>query len=430
MRYTLGNRIHRGFTMRYLAHIVLFVVLLAPAWASAKGKTELTLRLPAEGARILVDGKQVVKRASQEVTITVAHGKHRLQLELDGYESVERNITLRSSATSMDIKMVENLPLGPGSKPAAKPGAFALPTAESDDLPLPSAAEAVTTPVPVDNASNLRIAVMEVPSGTGISSELAAALTSAILEDTQKRPAVSAVGQQDLFYRLTSEQRAKVRACKDETCFTTLGFNLFVDEVLISRITALPESLLLTVERLDITKGIVRGTSGRSAPAGHEEKLLVQLVPALDELYGDKPVAVTEVAARGPSLEAISRFETRPPLHRGLFIATGSTAVVVAAVGGIFGALSNANMKAYNSATTRAAVEPMSAGNLNDLRSQSVAQAQVANTTFIVAGVLAVGAGIEAIFTNWNDRPVASPTPETKPVALHLTPGGLQLTWR
>jgi hypothetical protein len=409
----------RLMTTRLNAVAAAFLFLLVPALAAATGKTELTLNLPAEGARILVDGDQRVKRAAQQVTVTVSHGKHHLRIELDGYQPVERNITVRSAATSMDIKMQEDLPLMPAEKVPTTP----QPTASfSSDLPMPTAAESA----PAETTVDLRIAVMEVPSNTGLSADLATALTSAILEDTQKRPSVTAVGQQDLFYRLTSDQRTKVRACKDDGCFTTLGFNLYVDEILIPRVTTLQNSRLLTVERLEV-KGRVRGTSTRSAPIGHEEQFLAQLVSALDDLYTDKPVA--QEGPRGVSVAMVAQYEKRPPLPNAVFIATGGLAVVSAVVGGVFGSLSSANMKSYNDSAKLASTQPISARDLDAYRSQSVSQAQVANVAFIAAGVLAVGAGVEAIFTNWSGRP-PPPTQEMKPVALHLSPGGVQLSWR
>ena len=55
-----------------------------------------------------------------------------------------------------------------------------------------------------------------------------------------------------------------------------------------------------------------------------------------------------------------------------------------------------------NCGSTTAGSAPVPASGLETLRTQSISQAQIANGAFIVGGVLAVGAAVEAIFTDWS----------------------------
>jgi hypothetical protein len=396
--------------------MLLFVLFVAlhTAPANAAQKTRLLLHLPATGARITVDEEQKTSHAAtRNVKLELPRGHHSIHVELQGYESLDTEIVLGKEDREVTLKLEESLPAAaPVATPAPAP--VAPPPAAAPPPPPP---EPAAPPAP----RTLRVAVLDVPTADGVDDRLAGALSAALLSEVQKRQDVSALGQEPLYYRLSSVVREKLRACADDACVAALGTSLNVDEVLLSRVSRTADSRLVSIRRVAVGGG-VRESDTRTAPVGQEQNLLTQIGSAVDALYVDHPSLEPH---REVTRAALAAFRPAPPLPPGLFGATVGLGAVFAITGAVFAGLSNTNAQNYQSIANRSETQPVSASQLAGFESQSITQAHTANALFIVGGVLGVGALAEIAFTNWSGKPSA----ESR-AAISLTPGGLQVSWR
>jgi hypothetical protein len=252
---------------------------------------------------------------------------------------------------------------------------------------------------------------------------LAFTLSHTLLDDVQKRDGASALGQEDLFYRLPAASRVKLRACKDDACIAALGTSLGVDEIVVAGVTVVGSTSLLSLRRLDLTTQTVRSSVTRSIAAGREEELLSQLGPALDELYGEHPL--TEPRHEIPR-EVIEQLKSPPPLPYGVFVGTVVAGAAVAVVGAVYGGASRTNQRSYETLATRSEMQPVGTSNLSRLQTLSENQAHAANACFIASGVVGIGALVELAYTNWHPR---SRPPDVR-ASVAFGPAGLQVSWK
>jgi hypothetical protein len=141
------------------------------------------------------------------------------------------------------------------------------------------------------------------------------------------------------------------------------------------------------------------------------EELLGAVGPLVQALFADRPLRAGRV--RGVEKEVALRLNP-PPLPRWTFYATAGAALAAAAGGATYGWLARDAKSQYSSAAQRSLTESVSGRQLKDLEETASSRARTANVLFVAAGVLGVGAGIEAFFTDWHGYRTA----------VEVTPGG------
>ncbi len=392
---------------------LLFALAMLGEASIAQAKpVQVQLHLSVSGARVLVDGDEVVKEARQDQSIEVKPGKVTLRVEHDGFLPWEQQVEVAKSAKERPVIQVLLKVVPPPEPPLAV-------------VVAPPPPAAVVAP-PARSTKPLRLAVYETKLAGGIPELVGFLLSDSLLSEVRKLDRVSAISMAEVGEMLGFEQQRQLLGCGDDACMAELGGALGVDELLTSTVSGIGASRILTLRRIDMAHAGVKGSATRRLTAGNGEEIFAVVGSAIEELYPE--YAVKAGRERGVSVAIAARLDP-PPLPTPVFFTTASLSLAAVAVGTFFAFSYRDVSQQYAALGVRALESPVSGTEVNALAARMKERSQQLNIAFGVAGGLALLAGIEALFTDWHDYRHALDRRE-KPVALQLTPTGFLVSWR
>lgn len=274
------------------------------------------------------------------------------------------------------------------------------------DVPLPSRPAIGPFKTPATPAQRpapgkvTRVGVPE-PNVVGdVSPRELAVLSQALVTEIRKLDGVAAIGVAEIRAMLTQEYRRQMFGCvADQSCLAEIAGALGVDELVSSQLVVDGGTSTLAVSRIDMrTTKVLANVQRRLARRNAGEEVLGAVGEVVATLYPGRALRPGET--RGVARQ-VARWLNPPPLSRWVFFATAGAAVAAAAGGAAYGIASNSTRADYNALATGGGT--VSGAELSRLDRQASRQRTSATLLFGLAGAFAVGAGVEALFTDWHD---------------------------
>jgi len=370
--------------------------------AKAAGKPEIVLHLSLAGCRVLLDGKEAVASAGQDLTMPAAAGEHLVRVEHEGFQPFEQKVVVAGS-TRLDVllKVADTAPPAP-AEPAAAP-------------------KRQTGPI--------RVAVYEAKAVQKFEPRIIRLVSEALLAEVRKLERVSAVSTAEIGEMLSFEQQRQLLGCGDDSCLAEISGALGVDELVNASMGSVGDSNVFTLKRIDLRHAQVKGASNRRFKAGNGEEFLAAIGPAIEEAFPDYPLRPGKT--RGVAPAVVARLNP-PPLPRWLFAGTAGAAVVsiLAAGGFAWGERSAEQQHADAVAKATAPGGSVDGWELKGYRDAAESRAWWANAFYIGAGTFALAAAVEAFFTDWHGyRELAAAPGSGDGISLHAAPGGIAGTF-
>ncbi|MFO0581649.1 MAG: hypothetical protein U0229_05215 [Anaeromyxobacter sp.] len=300
---------------------------------------------------------------------------------------------------------------------ATKKPAAAAPAKPSTVVPLPppptmappaSAASptpdlrpaAPAAPAPAKPKQALRLAMPDVKVTGDLPPRQTTLFETSLLAEVRKLDGVSAIGMSEIREMLSFEYQRQMLGCQaDEACLAEIGGALGTDEMVHAAIIVEGKTANLTLKRINMRTARVTGTHTKRLTRANGEELLSAVGPAVQELFQDR--TLRPGMTRGVD-KAVALRLNPPPLPKWPFYATATAALAAVGGGAVMGYLSKDAQNQYNSLAQRALTESVPGAQLKDLETTAKSRAKNANLLFVVGGVLGVGAGVEALFTDWH----------------------------
>lgn len=138
----------------------------------------------------------------------------------------------------------------------------------------------------------VKVAVMPVAAGEGVSEKTAAAVTEAVAAEVRRVPDVQAVTQREIASLLSLEQQKSLLGCQSDACIAEIGGALGVDRLVVGDLAVLGQSWLFHLKLLDVKKARVVAQADRRLKGGSVDDLLDALPSAVAEILpGAGPAA-------------------------------------------------------------------------------------------------------------------------------------------
>ncbi len=295
--------------------------------------------------------------------------------------------------------------------PASKPQPSHEPSAASTTA-RPNLSVPLPPPPSLKPRSALRLALPDVKVSGDLPQRQVALLETALLAEIRKLEGVSVIGMSEIRQMLSFEYQRQMLGCQaDGQCLAEIAGALGVDEMVHAQVIVEGKTATFSLHRISMRQARVVGTHTKRLDRAGGEELLGDVGPAVQQVFPDR--ALREGATRGVDKSIALRLNP-PPLPRWPFFATAGAAVAALAGGVVAGVMSQDAQNQYKSLSQQSLSQPVSGSQLQSLEQTAQSRAQTANILFIAGGVLAVGAGVEALFTDWHGYRAQ----------LEVTPGG------
>lgn len=275
----------------------------------------------------------------------------------------------------------------------------------------------VVEPVSVDATRVIRVAVRSLEVG-GADKRLGVLTTSGLEHEFAKRLGVSVIVL-DTDPALNAEARARLAICPDDACVANIAAAVGADDVVIGTLKRGSGGHNLELRRLRALP--LSPVSTYSGTAVDDEGTVRLVGAAADGLFAEHARRVDTTP--GPSTELIARLTPPPVPPVATFVVAG-----VAVVGlGVTVAAVIVNQLAFAQGQTLAQnsslASPASGAELATIEQSVATSFGVIVGAGIATGVVAIGAGVLAVFTDYNDLSAEPPpaTPTTTSTA-PLTP--------
>lgn len=141
-------------------------------------------------------------------------------------------------------------------------------------------------------AAPVKVAVMPVAAGEGVSDKTAAAVTEAVAAEVRRVPEIQAVTQREIASLLSLEQQKSLLGCQTDACIADIGGALGVDRLVVGDLAVLGQSWLFHLKLLDVKKARVMAQADRRLKGG-----------SVDDLLDALPSAVAEILPGGSAAE-------------------------------------------------------------------------------------------------------------------------------
>ena len=292
-------------------------------------------------------------------------------------------------------------PKQPAPAPASRPSpprpdpAIASTVAKPDlSVPLPP------PPAAAKPKAALRLALPDVKVSGDLPPRQLALLETALLAEIRKVEGVSVIGMSEIRQMLSFEYQRQMMGCQaDGQCLAEIAGALGVDEMVHAAVIVEGKTATFSLHRISMRQARVVGTHTKRLDRAGGEELLGDVGPAVQQVFPDR--ALREGMTRGVDKSIALRLNP-PPLPRWPFYATAGAAVLAVAGGAVAGVMAKDAQNQWNSLAQQSLSQPVPGAQLNDLEHTAQSRAQTANLLFITGGVLAVAAGVEALFTDWH----------------------------
>ena len=248
-------------------------------------------------------------------------------------------------------------------------------------------------------AKATRIAVYDFELA-GVEPNVGAVVTDSVLAEMRKLQRVSAIGMDEIRDMLSHEANKQFMGCEEnEACLAEIAGALGVDELVSGSLSKVEGSHVMVIRRIDQNRAKVVGTVDKRLKAESGQEFLAAVGPAVEELFPEYPVR--EGLARGVPRDVALRLDP-PPLPKWVFWSAAGAAAATAVAGGLFAYLAHDSEKQWNDTVNAGTPGGVPGDTLVDIGNTAESRAKTANVFFISSGVLAVSAGVIALFTDWH----------------------------
>lgn len=377
----------------------------APGSATALRATSLRGR-PKGGAPPLARVKkshtvEVLEEVGPWLRVRLADGRQ-------GWLARKHMQVVRSPTRDLAPAAPESSP----ESPAAAPATTSEPECAGARCAEASAASSARTA----RGRPLRVAVytLEAKGQEGIPQRTADLVTDSLVAEVRKLQRISTIGMSEIQDMLSHAEAQRMLGCEADACLIEIGGALGVDLILTGSLGQLGESNLLNLRLIDVSSMEVAGRVNRRLKGGDGEEFLEAVGPAVQELFPEH--ALRPGFRRGAAPEMARRLNP-PPLSPVWFWVTSGAAVTLAAGGIGFGLATRASQDDWDELAQRSR-DPnsgVSSDELARVQDRLESRAAWANGLLLLAGVVAAGAGVEALYTDWQGYGEA--TNAARPVA-------------
>ncbi len=251
---------------------------------------------------------------------------------------------------------------------------------------------------PAGRTQALRVAVYDFEL-SGIDPAIGQVVTDSTLAEVRKLLGVSAIGMDEIRDMLSHEANKQILGCEDnESCLAEIAGALGVDELVSGKLSKVDEGTTFILRRIDQRRAKVAGVVNKRLTAGSGEEFLAAIGPAVEELFPERQLKPG--AERGVPKEVALRLNP-PPLPMWATIGVGGAAVAAGAAAGFFGLLTMESQSSYDDFAAKGLKSTIDGSELKKLENRLEGNALKTNIFLGTAGVLAIGAGIMALFTDW-----------------------------
>ncbi len=346
------------------------------------------------------------------VGLRVAPGAHKVVVSVDKRVAV---IASRPASEPKNVTFLSETESGGATQVAAAPAAATVTTAAAPAPATPakgtdteelaaimasSAAAASTVATgsvdPSRRGAAMRVAVYDFEL-SAIEVNIGQVVTDSTLAEVRKLQSIAAIGMDEIKAMLSHEVNKQYMGCEEnESCLAEIAGALGVDELVTGKLAKVDDGVSILVRRIDQRRAKVVGVFNQRLKASSGEEFLAAIGPAIEQLFPE--YQLREGTSRGVPKEMALRLSP-PPLPRWSFFTVAGAAVAAAAIGGVFGLRANDAEAAYQDlAASKTTIEGRQlVGHGDDAKKN----ASYANYSFIGAGVMAVSAGVMALFTDW-----------------------------
>jgi hypothetical protein len=321
------------------------------------------------GTAVVIDG---VPRGIAPLSgpLALSPGRHELWVGRIGRVSQTHSVdVIFDETTRVELSLDPDETVGTADRPLALP---AVPTAPSVR----------------------RIAVYDVEAA-GLPTHLPALAQSALTIELRKLEGVVVVSMDEIRTLLTHEANRQLASCSDDTgCLAGIADALGADTIVTVQLAMIEGQSVYGARRLD-TAGLTAATTVQERLKPDEGRELIAVTGRIvEQLFPDLPLR--DGASRGPGRELIMR-ASPPPLPPAVFLGVTGTAVLAAGATAALGAVNLATVSALRTEDDGAA------------RKAAIASLPTSATGFWVGlgvtVVAAAGAGVTALFTDWEPTP-------------------------
>jgi len=288
-----------------------------------------------------------------------------------------------------------------------------------DSSPVPSGSDSEPTPTrptgpPLVAGPAIRVAVYEFRH-KDVPERVAEVATNSLVAELRKIERIVAIGIDEIRDMLTHEENKRMLGCKEESCLAEVAGALGVDELVTGTLSQIGGSSVIMIRRLRLRTAETAGSVNRRLTTGDGEEFLAAIGPAIEQLYPE--YAPRPGAERGVPKEVALALNP-PPLPTWAFWLTAGAAAGVGLLGGGATLISKSKYDQYNHdiRTSQPPGSLVDASLLRRERDEAEAWDQAKLGLLISAGVLALAAGLEALFTDWHGYGDAE-------IGLSLVPG-------
>lgn len=238
----------------------------------------------------------------------------------------------------------------------------------------------------------------------GVDPNIGSVVTDSVLAEIRKLQHVSAIGMDEIRDMLSHEANKQFMGCEDnEACLAEIAGALGVDELVSGSLAKVDQNHVLVIRRIDQNRAKVVGTVDKRLEASSGQEFLAAIGPSIEELFPEHQLR--EGTTRGVPRSVALRLDP-PPLPKWAFYTTAGAAAATLAAGGLFAFLAN---DAESNFRKEAGGSPADGRTLVGYEDSAKSRANIANGLFITSGVLAVSAGVMALFTDWHGYREAKP---------------------
>ena len=245
----------------------------------------------------------------------------------------------------------------------------------------------------------VRIAVYDFELA-GVDPNIGAVVTDSVLAEVRKMQHVSAIGMDEIRDMLSHEVNKQFMGCEEnEACLAEIAGALGVDELVSGSLSKVDTNHVMVIRRIDQNRAKVVGTVDKRLKAESGQEFLAAVGPSIEELFPE--YQLREGTTRGVPRSVALRLDP-PPLPKWAFYATAGAAAATLAAGGLFAYLAHDAENQWNDTVNTPTSGGVPGDRLVSIGNTATSRAHTANALFISSGVLAVGAGVMALFTDWH----------------------------
>jgi len=264
------------------------------------------------------------------------------------------------------------------------------------------AAPAASSPRPI------RVAVYQLKA-KDLDAEQLDLVSNSLLSEIRKLSRVSAIGMDEIQAMLLVEEQRQMLGCSDESCLAEIAGALGADYLIVGSMGQVGESSLLSLKRIDMRKAQAVQTFNRRMAGGSGEELLEALGPSVETLFPDYPLR--SGLTRGVSAEVVGRWNP-PPLDTWVFWTVAGTAAAALATSGIFFWQQQEAEDDFQTLVDRSRDGRIAVAGADLVEAEDRAEFnnKVGLALVGTGAALAVGAGLVALFTDWQGELTITPT--------------------